>query len=136
MNHFTVAERKYLQSQRLGRLATTSADGGIQNNPVGFFVNDELGTIDIGGMRMGATRKFRNVRETGRAAFVVDDLESVDPWRVRGVEVRGRAEALTDVRPPGQGYSTEIIRIYPEQVISWGLDPGQQRPNSRRVDAA
>jgi hypothetical protein len=28
-----------------------------------------------------------------RAAIVVDDIASVTPWRVRGVEVRGRAEA-------------------------------------------
>jgi pyridoxamine 5'-phosphate oxidase family protein len=136
MSHFTDTEREYLILQRLGRLATVSADGEIQNNPVGFFLNEELGTVDIGGMRMGETRKFRNVRATGRAAFVVDDLESVDPWRVRGVEIRGRAEALTDVAPPGGGYSGEIIRIHPERIISWGLDGERQRPNSWRVETA
>jgi pyridoxamine 5'-phosphate oxidase family protein len=136
MNKFTDTEREYLRSQRLGRLATVSGAGVIQNNPVGFFVNDELGTIDIGGFRMGETRKFRNVKETGRAAFVVDDLESVDPWWVRGVEVRGRAEALDDVEPPSSGYSGQLIRVYPERIISWGLDRDQQRPVSRRVDAA
>jgi pyridoxamine 5'-phosphate oxidase family protein len=52
------------------------------------------------------------VRATGRAAIVIDDLASTDPWRPRGVEVRGRAEALD--RPP-------LIRIYPERVVSWGL---------------
>jgi pyridoxamine 5'-phosphate oxidase family protein len=27
-------------------------------------------------------------------AFLVDDLESVNPWRPRGIEVRGEAEVL------------------------------------------
>ena len=56
-------------------------------------------------------------------AFVVDDLASVQPWRVRCVEIRGRAEALRDQPPLMQGMSPEIIRIHPERVISFGLDP-------------
>ena len=31
----------------LGRLAATAPDGTLQNSPVGFSYNDELGTIDI-----------------------------------------------------------------------------------------
>jgi hypothetical protein len=33
----------------------------------------------------------------------------VDPWRVRGVEVRGVAEALADVYPPMPGLSREVF---------------------------
>jgi pyridoxamine 5'-phosphate oxidase family protein len=113
----------YLQSQRLGRLATVDGDGAPQNNPVGFRYNHELGTIDIGGRNMGATRKFRNVAGNPRVAFVVDDLASVQPWRPRCVEIRGRAEALRDSAGQPSGLSAEIIRIYPERVISFGLDP-------------
>lgn len=51
---FTVAELDYLASQRLGRLATVGPDGAPQNNPVGFSVNAEDGTIDIGGRQLGA----------------------------------------------------------------------------------
>jgi pyridoxamine 5'-phosphate oxidase family protein len=116
------AERRYLGTQRLGRLATVAEDGQPQNNPVGFFVNDELGVIDIGGRAMGKTKKFRNVQANPLVSFVVDDLASVKPWHVRGVEIRGRAEALTDWRPPFPGYSPEAIRIRPERVISWGLE--------------
>src|SRR5215472_11622955 len=112
----------YLQSQRLGRLATVDGDGAPQNNPVGFRYNDELGTIDIGGRDMGASRKFRNVAGNPKVAFVVDDLASVQPWRPRCVEIRGRAEALRD-QDYGAGFSAEIIRIHPERVISFGLDP-------------
>jgi pyridoxamine 5'-phosphate oxidase family protein len=124
---FTDVQLEYLDSQRLGRLATVSGEGDLQNNPVGFFYNADLGTVDIGGSNMGSTRKFRNVQATGRAAFVVDDLASVQPWRVRGVEIRGRAEALADVEPPGKGYSGELIRIHPDRIIAWGLE-GNESP--------
>ncbi len=124
------AERAYLSSQLLGRLATVDADGMPQNNPVGFFYNEERGTIDIGGYRMGATRKFRNVKATGRAALVVDDLVSVDPWRVRGIEFRGRAEALDDQPPPRPGFSAQLIRIHPDWIYAWGIEgePYSGRP--------
>lgn len=117
----SAAERDYLTSQRLGRLATVDARGQPQNNPVGFFLNDELGVIDIGGRAMGQTKKFRNVRSNPLVSLVVDDLASVRPWHVRGVEIRGHAEALTDWQPPFPYYSREAIRIHPARIISWGL---------------
>lgn len=113
----------YLASQRLGRLATVDARGAPQNNPVGFRYNAELGTIDIGGRNMGASRKFRNISANPKVAFVVDDIASLQPWRVRCVEVRGHAEALRDQVPYLAGMSAEIIRIHPERVISFGLEP-------------
>lgn len=112
----------YLESQRLGRLATVDPAGAPQNNPVGFRYNAGLGTIDIGGLNMGASRKFRNLAGNPQVAFVVDDLASVQPWRVRCVEIRGRAEALRD-QDYGPGFSAEIIRIHPVRVISFGLGP-------------
>ena len=118
---FTKAELDYLRSQRLGRLATVAPDGRPQNNPVGFFVDAESGTITIGGYALGTTKKFRNVQQGSAVALVVDDLASVDPWTVRGVEIRGTAEALTDHDPPMPGMSREIIRITPKKIISWGL---------------
>ena len=113
----------YLSSQRLGRLATVDIRGAPQNSPVGFRYNADLGTIDIGGRNMGASRKFRNLGGNPNVAFVVDDIASVQPWRVRCVEIRGHAEALFDQVPIAPGMSPEIIRIYPGRVISFGLDP-------------
>jgi pyridoxamine 5'-phosphate oxidase family protein len=130
---FTDAELDYLRAQILGRLATQAPDGTLQNNPVGFVVNAEAGTIDIGGYRMAETRKYRNVAAHGEAAFVVDDLVSVSPWTVRGVEIRGSAEALTGQDPPLPGMTGEIIRIHPRRVISWGLDPAVQGVQARTV---
>ena len=132
---FTTEELTYLTSQFLGRLATVDADGAPQNNPVGFTVNDD-GTIDIGGRQMGQTRKFRNVRATGHAALVVDDLVSTDPWTVRGIEVRGTADALDDADPTMQGMSREVIRITPTWIASWGLVEGASMSIKGRRPAA
>ena len=127
---FTQAELDYLATQRLGRLATAAPDGALQVSPVGFFVNPD-GTIDIGGVALGQSKKFRNVEANGRAAFVIDDIASFDPWEVRGVEIRGTAEALIDRDPPMRGFSKEIIRIHPERIISWGLGESERyRVNS------
>lgn len=118
---FSDEQLAYLKTQRLGRLATVDPRDQPQNNPVGFYLDKERQTIDIGGRNLGETKKFRNVRQGSRVAFVVDDLASVDPWHPRMVEVRGWAEALDDVDPPWPGMSREIIRIHPERVIAFGL---------------
>jgi pyridoxamine 5'-phosphate oxidase family protein len=119
---FNETEREYLSSQRLGRLATVGPKGDPQNNPVGFRLNDGLGTIDIHGYDLGATRKFRNVQGNDQVSLVIDDLRSVRPWRVRGIEIRGRAEALTGQPKAAEYTSPEVIRIHPHTVFSWGLD--------------
>ncbi len=133
MSVFTQAELDYLASQRLGRLATVSPSGMLQNNPVGFAVDAAAGTIDIGGWNMAASQKFRNVRANERVAFVVDDLVSMQPWVVRGLEIRGRAEALTDAEPPQPFMSGEIIRIHPERIFGWGIEPEREGMHRRDV---
>ena len=132
---FTEAEREYLGSQTLARLATVDGDGRPQNNPVGFFVNDEAGTIDIRGRRLGESKKFRNVVANPAVAVVVDDLVRRRPWWVRGIEIRGRAEALRDQPRPYPYYSREIIRIHPERIIAWGIESKDQRTAGRDVES-
>ena len=134
-NVFTPAERSYLKGQRLARLATVARDGIVQNSPVGFFVNDELKTVDIWGRRMGRTKKFANVANYPRVALVIDDLASVNPWIARGIEIRGVAEPLSDLEPPMPYYSREVIRIHPHKIITWGLEDGGAY-TSRVVDAS
>ena len=129
----TEAERAYLQSQPLARLATVDGAGAPQNNPVGAFLDEETGDIIIGGHAMGASRKFRNVQRNGHVALVIDDLVSRDPWTVRGLEIRGTAVALEDVDPPVPFMSREIIRITPTWVTSWGVDPEAPGRYSRRA---
>lgn len=122
---FTPEELGYLRGQALGRLATVDPDGAPQVNPVGFLLDEESGRVVIGGMAMARTRKFHNVARDPKVAFVVDDIVSTDPWQVRGVEIRGEAEALSDAEPPRPGMSRELIRITPTWIGSWGIDPSR-----------
>ncbi|MEU3026687.1 PPOX class F420-dependent oxidoreductase [Streptomyces incarnatus] len=121
MTGFSAAELSYLRSQRLGRMATVDPRGRPQANPVGYRLQDD-GTILIGGYAMGATKKWRNLRGNPKIALVVDDIVSVDPWRVRGVDIRGTAELLVGPHELGPQLSEEVIRIHPERVLSWGLE--------------
>ncbi|WDO05439.1 PPOX class F420-dependent oxidoreductase [Streptomyces murinus] len=121
MTGFSAAELSYLRSQRLGRMATVDPHGQPQANPVGYRLQDD-GTILVGGYAMGTTKKWRNLRENPRIALVVDDIVSVEPWRVRGVDIRGEAELLVGPHELGPQLSEEVIRIHPERVFSWGLE--------------
>jgi pyridoxamine 5'-phosphate oxidase family protein len=111
---FSEAELAYLHGQRrLARIATVGRDGTPHVVPSGFVHNLELDTIDLGGHDLEQTKKWRDVARTGRAAVVIDDLASVNPWRPRAIEVRGWAETI----PAPQA----VIRIHPERIVSWGL---------------
>lgn len=112
MSVFTDAELDYLTSERrLARVATVGADGTPHVTPVGwsYVPGDEV--IEVSGYNFAATKKYRDVARTGRAALVVDDV--LPPWQPRGIEIRGRAEALDGESPR--------IRLYPERIVSWGL---------------
>ena len=112
---FTDSEVSYLTSQRLGRLATVQPNGTVQVSPVGFTYNRDTSTIDITGYNLPQSRKYRNIADNGRAAFVIDDLVSVHPWRVRCLEIRGVAEALAT-------RTGALIRLHPGRIISFGID--------------
>ncbi len=114
MSTFTEAELRYLDQRRLARVATIGRDGTPHVTPVGMWShNAEHDTVDVSGREFTTTKKYRDVEQTRKAAIVIDDVACTDPWRPRGIEVRGRAEALPAPRP--------LIRIHPDRVISWGL---------------
>jgi pyridoxamine 5'-phosphate oxidase family protein len=125
---FNETELAYLASQRLGRLATTQPNGTLQVSPVGFSYNSATSTIDIRGFNLEKSQKFRNITDNGRAAFVVDDLVSVQPWRVRCIEIRGAAEALTTPNGP-------LIRLHPKRIISFGIDEPDVEAHSLRTNS-
>ena len=115
---YTDAEVRFLRSQRLGRIATVSGAGEPDVAPVGFeLAGDE---IAIGGMDISRTRKYLNVKATERAAFVVDELVSVEPWQPRGLKVVGQAR----IEGTEAGGS---IRIAPQTVWSWGINDDAER---------
>ena len=88
-------------------------DGTPHVAPVGWSYDPEHDVIEVGGRNFARSKKYHDVQRSGRAAIVIDDLASVDPWRPRGIEVRGSGEVLED--PPR-------IRIRPQRIVSWGLD--------------
>lgn len=113
MTVFTEAEQAYLQGERrLARIATVGPDGTPHVTPVGWQLDPVRGVVEVGGHHLTTTKKFRDVARTGRAAIVVDDV--LPPWQPRGVEMRGRAEAVDGPEP--------CIRLHVERVIGWGLD--------------
>jgi pyridoxamine 5'-phosphate oxidase family protein len=115
MSAFSESELAYLLgARRLGRMATVGADGTPHVVPVGWSYNAEHDAIEVGGHDFARTKKYRDVARTQRAAIVVDDLASTKPWRPRGVEVRGRAQAIGGARP--------LVRIHPDRIVSWGLE--------------
>ncbi|MFF4650855.1 PPOX class F420-dependent oxidoreductase [Streptomyces sp. NPDC001380] len=127
------AEQEYLLGQRLGRLATLGPDGAPQSRPVVYTVNADLGTIDIGGLHLAASRKFRNIQADPRVSFVVDDLASTDPWSPRGVEIRGVAAAVAPGSPDlPPAFPEGLIRITPRRILGWGLDTGAFAPPHAR----
>jgi pyridoxamine 5'-phosphate oxidase family protein len=134
---FKSHEIDFLRQADLGRLATIQRDGTPQNSPVGFTYNESLGTIDISGYRMSKSQKYRNIAHNNKVAFVVDDIASRDPWRVRCLEIRGTAEQAE--APPTRGAAgdeldTAIIRVTPRRIISFGIDDQVTEPHQVRVD--
>jgi pyridoxamine 5'-phosphate oxidase family protein len=111
---FTDPERDYLADQPLGRIGTADVNGEPDVATVGFSLDGD--DIVIGGMDITKTLKHRNVLQSGRASFVVDDLLSRVPWRPRGVKVTGPARIDTD-----RG-GRAVIRLTPETIWSWGLN--------------
>jgi pyridoxamine 5'-phosphate oxidase family protein len=126
MSIFTRDEIEYLGSGLLGRLATVGPDGIPHIAPVGMIsYNPHLDTMDIRGHDLTNTKKFRDIARSGRAALVVDDLASTKPWRPRGIEIRGSAEAIENPQP--------VIRIHPQHIVAWGIDTRAFERNSRSV---
>ncbi|CAN5608253.1 PPOX class F420-dependent oxidoreductase [soil metagenome] len=143
---FKPHEVEYLKAADLGRLATTAPDGTLQNSPVGFSYNEQLGTIDIVGYHMSKSRKFRNIHSHNTVSFVVDDIVSRDPWRVRCLEIRGTAEqaevadaerGTSDEKSgsPAPEFDTAIIRITPRRIISFGIDDTETEPHLLKADS-
>lgn len=126
MSPFTDAEVAYLTTEKLlGRIATVGTDGMPHVVPVGWRLDPAHRYIEVGGRNLPSTKKFRDAARNGRAAIVIDDV--LPPWRPRGIEVRGRAEAI-------DGPSASL-RIHPERIVGWGLDDGDRR-NARDVAPA
>ena len=134
MSVFTDKELDYLAGQRLGRIATVGPDGQPHVVPTSFRYNPDHDAIEVGGMRISQTKKVRDVRRTGRASIVIDDV--LPPWQPRMIEVRGTAEVIdSGGKAFGKNFEDTIVRIKPARVISYGID-SDPRAGARSVTPA
>jgi pyridoxamine 5'-phosphate oxidase family protein len=131
MSRFTAEEIAYLQSQRLGRMATVNEKGDLHVVPVGFRYNPEHETIDIGGHNFASSKKYREAVRHGRIAFVVDDV--LPPWKPRFVEVRGTVQAFSEGgKTINAQFASDMLRLTPTYIVSFGINddgivPGEQQ---------
>jgi pyridoxamine 5'-phosphate oxidase family protein len=132
MSVFTDKELDYLNGQRLGRIATVGADGQPHVVPTSFRYNPDHDAIEVGGLRMSQTKKVRDVRRTGRASIVVDDV--LPPWRPRMIEIRGTAEVVASGgKAFGENFEDTIVRITPARIIAIGIESEDYGANARSV---
>ncbi|HYB45175.1 MAG TPA: PPOX class F420-dependent oxidoreductase [Nitrososphaerales archaeon] len=119
---FSEAEKDYLKSQRLARVATASKKGAPEVSPVGFEFDGTYFWIGSHSRDIfSTTRRYRNITSgNARVSLVVDDLASVDPWRPRGIKVSGTAEVMDHKGIFGPG---KYFRITPKLTVSWGIEP-------------
>ncbi len=117
---FSEPETKYLKAQLLARIATVSKSGRPNVAPVGFEFDGHYFYVgshsqDI----LHNTPKYKNVKSGNTwVALTIDDLESVNPWKPRGIRVNGIAEI---VERKGQFGKGEYLRITPKVSWSWGV---------------
>jgi pyridoxamine 5'-phosphate oxidase family protein len=116
------AEADYLKTQRLARIATASPKGVPEVSPVGFEFDGRYFWVGSHSQDIFTrTRRYKNIMSgSTRVSLVVDDLESVDPWKPRAIKVSGEAEVMEHKGIFGEG---RYIRITPKVSASWGIEP-------------
>ena len=121
----SAAEVEYLKNQRLARIATASPQGEPEVSPVGFEYDGKYFYVGSHDQSIFfKTRRYNNIKNgNARVSLVIDDLRSVDPWRPRGIKVRGTAEVVEHEGIFGKG---SYLRISPQVTISWGIEPAKE----------
>jgi pyridoxamine 5'-phosphate oxidase family protein len=114
---FSTSEIAYIRSQRLARMATVSPR--LQPDVAAVVYQFDGECFYVGGLEQEKTLKFRNARTNPRVAFVIDDLESIKPWRPRGIKIHGAADVVERQVELG---SPLHLRIRPRVKWVWGID--------------
>lgn len=117
---YSEPEIQYLKSQRLARIATATRQGKPDVSPVAFefdgthfYIGSHSQDIFL------TTKKYKNVRDGNKeVAIVIDDLESVQPWKPRGIKLNGTAEIVEHNGIFGHG---KYLQIAPTVSWSWGI---------------
>ena len=135
MSVFSEAEIAYLQSKTMCRLATIGADGRPHLIPLTYRFNAEEDAIDIGGIDFGNSKKWRDMLQNPRVAFLVDDAS---PDGAHAIEIRGDAEPHFEggesINPRFPNFKPEFVRVRPHRIIiSRGLETAGFAPRARTV---
>jgi pyridoxamine 5'-phosphate oxidase family protein len=117
---FSDKEIDFLRSQKLARIATVSKR--LQPDVATVSYELEGDKFVIPSLDMEKTLKYKNLKNGNpNIALVIDDLETVNPWKPRGIKVHGTAEIVERNGRFGKGLYIEITL---ERFWSWGI----QRP--------
>jgi pyridoxamine 5'-phosphate oxidase family protein len=115
---FSDKQIQYIKSQLLARIATVSTHLQPDVAPVGYEFDGQH--FYIGGLQQEKTNKYKNVANgNSKVALVIDDLESVNPWKPRGIKIHGSAEI---VERQGQLGTAPYLKVTPEKYWSWGIE--------------
>ncbi|MEL0114438.1 MAG: TIGR03668 family PPOX class F420-dependent oxidoreductase [Rickettsiales bacterium] len=141
MARLSLEQRAFLETRRLGHLATADAGGMPHVVPVCYALHDETlyVALDEKPKRAAARslKRVRNIEANPRAALVVDHYDDKDWSRLGWVMARGsaeiiepgpeHAEALAALRRRYSQYrdmtleENPIIALRIERVTGWGL---------------
>ena len=140
MSTFTDAEIEFLNSERLGRLATVGADGMPHVVPVAVFYDPAAEALVIGANAqfgeavMAKSKKFRDAQRRPKVAVVID---APSP---RILEVRGYAEARLDGgEEAGKRlgapftFTQAWLLIRPSRIVSVGINGGSFESSARDI---
>jgi pyridoxamine 5'-phosphate oxidase family protein len=140
MSTFTDAEIEFLNSQRLGRLATVGADGTPHVVPVAVFYDQEDEALVVGANAqfgdavMLRSKKFRDLQRRPKAAVVIDAPSPII-LEVRGdaeTHLEGGGEVGRRLGTPFQ-FAEQWIRIRPRRIVSVGVNGEGFASSSRDV---
>ena len=129
MPSWTAEARRFLETHRVGHLATASADGAPHVVPVCYAIDDDTlyFVADAKPKRRPARElvRLRNLRANPRAAVVVDDW--AEDWtRLAFVLVRGPAREITD--PFAHAAALRLLRTRYPQYAAMPLDDVIEHP--------
>ena len=114
---FVEKESTYFQSQPLARISTVSEDKQPDTAAVIFEYDGTY--FYVGGVKPKNTRKYKNVRAgNNQVSLLIDDMESIKPWKPRGIRIYGTADF---VERSGQFGSGTYLRITPDVSWSWNI---------------
>lgn len=122
---FSKEELDYLKTQKLARVATASKSGTPEVSPVGFEFDGKYFWIGSHSKEIfRSTRRYRNIKNGNKQVhLVIDDLQSIDPWKPRAIKASGVAEIMEH---EGMFGKAQYIRVTPKITVSWGIEPQKE----------